>query len=468
MFTSIAFSSHAAGLSLKDFYSMLRKHPALTKAQWEVLSLQDERESLKGDKDWNLFADARLSHDTANKVFLYYDEKNESQASIGIEKKFWKTGGELSANFFSSRTDYSGNEDFFLKDAYSNGLIVRYTHPLIRNKKGMLSRLAFDLKKYDIDMTRVLAEEQQENFIKQCTLKYLEWAYTDACKSILSERLHLSQELLSDIQKKRSSNLVDEVDVLRAEGQLIKTKEYLLQTETQWKALLSYILNIANEKKAVDYSPEFDFYKTRYIEEPEKAKEYLCSHSRLIKPLDTHLIQLEAMKKAYQNEMRTDLSLMAESGVNQTEASFSDSIDFNEIHALLGLKMNFAIPNTRLKHLLSGIEKKIMVFEEEKNKVILELSAAASEIIIRLKYMDNILELNRESIRSTMRRTEEELKNYNQGRGDFTFVIQSRDSELDAKLSYAGNTFLWHQLYAEYEAIQDRLLDRIHDETKNT
>lgn len=51
--------------------------------------------------------------------------------------------------------------------------------------------------------------------------------------------------------------------------------------------------------------------------------------------------------------------------------------------------------------------------------------------------MKIILTLNQEQIESAKERTKEELKLYNKGRGDFTFVILSRDNEQNAKLTYA-------------------------------
>jgi len=50
------------------------------------------------------------------------------------------------------------------------------------------------------------------------------------------------------------------------------------------------------------------------------------------------------------------------------------------------------------------------------------------------------------------------LKLYNQGRGDLTFVIQSRDNEENAKLTYAQNSTLYHKLILQYRSLLDELL----------
>jgi outer membrane protein TolC len=69
-----------------------------------------------------------------------------------------------------------------------------------------------------------------------------------------------------------------------------------------------------------------------------------------------------------------------------------------------------------------------------------------------------VLKLNQEQIESARQKTEEELKLYNQGRGDLTFVIQSRDNEENAKLTYAQNSIFYHKLILQYHALLDELL----------
>ncbi|MFQ5823388.1 MAG: hypothetical protein ACE5JB_04970 [bacterium] len=72
--------------------------------------------------------------------------------------------------------------------------------------------------------------------------------------------------------------------------------------------------------------------------------------------------------------------------------------------------------------------------------------------------MEKVLTLNQEQIESAKAKTEEELKLYNQGRGELTFVIQSQDSEQNAKFTYAGNAPTYHKLLIEYRALMNQLL----------
>ena len=61
-------------------------------------------------------------------------------------------------------------------------------------------------------------------------------------------------------------------------------------------------------------------------------------------------------------------------------------------------------------------------------------------------------------IESAKEKTKEELKLYDMGRSQLTFVIQSRDNEQNAKLTYAQNATNYHKLILNFSALTDTLL----------
>ena len=81
-----------------------------------------------------------------------------------------------------------------------------------------------------------------------------------------------------------------------------------------------------------------------------------------------------------------------------------------------------------------------------------------TNIYIQIQELERVLALNQEQIESAKAKTGEELKLYNQGRGELTFVIQSQDSEQNAKLTYAQNGLTYHRLIVAYRALLDELL----------
>jgi hypothetical protein len=79
-------------------------------------------------------------------------------------------------------------------------------------------------------------------------------------------------------------------------------------------------------------------------------------------------------------------------------------------------------------------------------------------LLIQLEDLEKVLDLNQKQIESAQEKTKEEIKLYNQGRSQLTFVIQSEDNEEAAWLTYAGNAYLYHSLILQYYALLDELL----------
>ena len=52
-----------------------------------------------------------------------------------------------------------------------------------------------------------------------------------------------------------------------------------------------------------------------------------------------------------------------------------------------------------------------------------------------------------------------EVERYNSGRGELTFVIQSQDNEMAARLAYARNAATYQALGLQLRALTDSLLD---------
>jgi hypothetical protein len=78
-------------------------------------------------------------------------------------------------------------------------------------------------------------------------------------------------------------------------------------------------------------------------------------------------------------------------------------------------------------------------------------------LLTQASQLETVLQLNQEQIESAERRTAEELKLYDQGRGELTFVIQSQDSEQAARLTYAVNALTYHKLLLQLQEITDQL-----------
>ena len=67
------------------------------------------------------------------------------------------------------------------------------------------------------------------------------------------------------------------------------------------------------------------------------------------------------------------------------------------------------------------------------------------------------IEEDKRRIATAKDKTDAEKRLYDQGRGDLTFVIQSRDGEAIARLDRADKASLYQQLFMQYQALMDEL-----------
>ena len=122
--------------------------------------------------------------------------------------------------------------------------------------------------------------------------------------------------------------------------------------------------------------------------------------------------------------------------------------------------MQFRVPlqNRTAKSQVAKTDLQLKQIQEQLHEISLDLESAVTNIYIQITELERVLTLNQEQIQSAKERTEEELKLYNQGRGELTFVIQSQDNEQNAKLTYAQNALTYHRLIVAYRALLDELL----------
>ena len=59
--------------------------------------------------------------------------------------------------------------------------------------------------------------ENQENFLLDVSIRFLDWAFFTREVAIRQERLEIAKRGLEDVNKRYKANLVDRVDVLRSE-----------------------------------------------------------------------------------------------------------------------------------------------------------------------------------------------------------------------------------------------------------
>ena len=330
-------------------------------------------------------------------------------------------------------------------------------HPLLKNRNGFLDRLPFDLKQFDVDFSRVQAQENQEDFLASVAGKFLDGVLLTEQKKIIQDRLRLSEEELSRTKNKREANLVDEVDVIRAEDAVRIAKQNQMLVESQWKGLQTELAVLSQNSELYSVSPEFNLYELEKLVPLEIAMSQVKKKSRQINTLNVRLGQLEQLRRGFEETLEPDLALVGQFNTKNLDEGLGNSSKMDKADAVVRLQFSLPLGNRTARSEITKTDLQTRQLNDQLEEVTLTLASTLANLYIQIQEFEKVLDLNVEQIRSAKEKTQEELKLSDQGRGELTFVIQSQDSEQNAKLTYAQNALTYHKLNIGYRALMDEL-----------
>ncbi|MFQ5791786.1 MAG: TolC family protein [Acidobacteriota bacterium] len=464
--------SYAQTITSEEFLQLVElSHPFFAK---EALSPQIEgkgREGFLGAQDWTIRSSSFLAHQKPISTGAFFPTRiNSVGLGAAVGRAFWNTGGRLSLSWSYDFTDQSlpdivvplSSETVVISagpaQLYRHGVFLAYSQPLLQNYGGRLDRLDYELGGYTIGLTELRALENQEGFLLELGVRFLDWVLLTEQTRIANERLRLAEEELEQSKRKRAANLVDRVDVLRAEDAVRIAKQNVVLIESQWRAKQAELAVLAQSDELYDRSPEFDLYSLESLPPTDEAVLRLEERSRLLQALGLRREQLSHLRGGFVETSRPQLFLGVSAGLQSGEPEFGGSMVLDKPDVSVSLEYRYPLGNRTAR---AGIEKtalQLRQVEEESKDVSLDLQAGVRSVRIQIQHLESVLALNREQIESAKEKTEEELRLYNQGRGELTFVIQSRDNEENAKLTYAQNATGYHKLVLQYRALTDELL----------
>ncbi len=443
------------------FIDLLKNnHPVFEK---ETLNREIEeaaQQSFRGSEDWNLTSSLAWSREEATISAFNPDLTNALSLETGLSRQFWDTGGRLSATYALSRTSSTFDETPFFSYPdrfYENSIELQYSQPILKDRGGKLSRLQYDLKGYDVEAADIQSKESIEEFLTDAVSKYLDWVYLTEQKRIIAKRLELSRKELTRTQRKFKAFLVDSVEVIRSKDAFNTWRQNLGLVESQLGAIRSELSVLVQDDRFMTALPDFDLYATPEPESLETAGEMLRNNSRVLQILDVRKRQLERNASGLKNAKLPDLSLFAAVTVKDADEDGWDAFGFDKKDAAVGLQFSLPLENRTAKADYRRNRLQMMQLDKENEDVSLSLNASLASLHAQMKQLLQVLRLNRQQIESARQRTREEIKIYEQGRGDQTFVIMSRDNEESAKLTYAENALNYQKLWLQYQALMDRV-----------
>eukprot|EP01047_Picozoa_sp_COSAG01_P002592 COSAG01_NODE_69_length_28801_cov_10.460038_18_plen_481_part_00 len=463
-FSSLIFSFNH--LSLDQFLDLLKlKHPYLQQLSYQV-QLQDQLViQARAIDDWSLSLEpsSRYEEPVSNSMF-----SSRSFSSHGVSLRSQRFLWDRAATFsFDVNFDYV-NQDYPLVDfggektsfgrnkAYQHFVGVTYSLPLLKNRKGELSKFPFVYAKQEAKIQGIHLEENEESFKLSMILSYLEWVLLLEQEKIAKERVSIAAAQLKLIQRRVKSNLAERIDLLRAEDALRLAKQDLLQRQLNFESKKAYLSEILQDQRVLAYFPKYDFYDLSKLSltDLDPTANTLDRLAR-IKSLTTASFDLQILNK--EQSALSELDLILTGGMQAEKESFSKAIFPDKPKGAVFLMYKKLFRNRKLSAELAALSLQKASFLKEYDGYALNKKAEQQALLTQLKTLKSIINLNRAHIRSAQKRYKEETRRYNLGKAELRDVIQARDNQESAKMMLTQQVFSYHQCYYRYLAEMDRL-----------
>ena len=448
-------------VTLTEFLSQLKnEHPLFTKENLTSEIFRTRQQSLAGVQDWNFASSFSYFSDEPVISFASPEKTVGGSLSGGIEKIFWGTGGRLSTTITTTSLKFTLPVGFMNipTDYYQSEVALTYIQPLMKNRRGLLDRLQYNLMQFDIDASEINALENEENFLTESAGKFLTWVFLVEQRNIIEERLKLSRTELERTERKRKANLVEKVDLIRAGDAVRIAEQNLFLSESRLNGLKAELAVLTQQTDYENMTPQYELYNTETLPPLDEVRATIESDSRIVLMLNIRIQQLNLARRGFKETAKPNLGLIAQISKKELDEGLGGSFGLEKTDALIALQFSVPLGNNTAKSNISTTDVRISQLRSQVREVVIGLTSIVSNLHTQMNDMEKVLQLNIEQINSSKEKTEEELKLYNQGRGDLTFVIQSRDNEQNAKLLYAVNAFTYHSLLIQYRSLTDQLL----------
>ena len=445
------------------FLVLIEQHPVFQFEENRELIETEQRESYLGNKDWNVGADVNVAQFQAVQASDSPSEVDQFSVGIGLNRAVWQTGGRVALRWDQrhNQLNYPAwQSNFFLPSdrAYEQTVSLNYIHPLLRNRAGTLDRTDYEAAEFSVKLAGVFAREQEEQFLLSAGLAFINWTLLEEQLRIFDRRMQLSNEQISRIRKKRAANLVDKVDVLRAEDSRRNTEQARALTESRRDSQRRTLAELAAHPQLVVLKPTLALYQTQRLPMADSTKGFLKKASRTAISFTFQQNELARRKLSVADQNKADLSLILGVALKGGGDESQDSFDINKQDASIGLRFSKPFGNRQAKHQLQKVTLQLHDLTLQRQRALIDLQSQAVGLLTELKSMDALLHLNQEQIHSAKQTTAEEWQLYNQGRNDLATVILSQDREQLAQLTYAQNAASYQRLLLQLKALLDNLV----------
>jgi outer membrane protein TolC len=450
-----------SAIELEEFLNLVENnHPFFSKESLAVEVEEARRGTLLPRYQWSYSLTPQYTIvEPPSSAELFSNLMQTATLEAGMERGF-EDGKQVGLSVSTSYTwlqNPNATTVAATTNSFQHGLTLSFSLPLKKNLER-LERLGYDLQEYTIVSRQAQMQENEESFLVQPATMFIDWAYALELVDIYQQRLQLAEEQLQTTNRMFRSNLVDRLDVLRAEDAIRTAQQAIFEYQSQAKSIQATLATLSDSEHLYEERPELDFYTFTELPAAAEAARSARSSTRLKKPLLVLIEQLRFQSGSFEEREKPTLDLFLEAGIYGPQEELSDSLRVIFPQATVGLRYSPPIGLEQVQSERVFIDTQIRQLQAEIASLEKTVETNVSSVLIQAAELEKIIELNRQLIDSAEEKAREEARLYNQGRNMLTNVIQSRDSVQAQRAKLVDSFARYHRLVIQYRALVDQLL----------
>ncbi len=179
----------------------------------------------------------------------------ETYYSSTLFKKF-SPGTTLNFTFESKKLE-TNNIFFLINPAYNTTLSLSITQPLLKGFGCDVNKEMVDISLNNVRISKGLYKDKVENIIFEVSSRFIDILIAQKNVSLLKKRVALARRTLYDVRNQVKAGVRPKVDEKKAEAELYRQEENLLEAENNLKdlkaAFLAILFSTEDTEKYVDY-----------------------------------------------------------------------------------------------------------------------------------------------------------------------------------------------------------------------
>ena len=449
-----------SNLTLEDCIKLgIKNNFKIKKATYDVYSAKETTIQIKSQYEPILncqIGKTDIKNSEVNSI--YGTEIKQDSLNIGMNKKFYYTGGTLGLEW-SNEKDNSDSMFKSINPSYDSSITLSYFQPIIKNFVGCNDKKSIQIAKEQekiIELSLIL----QKNLIAN----QIENAYRDlnfAQKDLETQKTFLerAKKLLEINKKKLKDGLLEEVDIIATEASVTLRETSILLTENSVKNAEDNLRRIIGLKKDRKCSFKIElphkFIHKKIIEKEEIEKALL---ERPDLKIIEHTIKLNSLDTSIKkNEKLPSLDLITQYGLGNTGKTFTDNYDVitngNNPTWFIGLNFNISPFSKKSNSLLNQnkylLQKNLLDIEDTKLLIITE----CKEITRRINTLSLYVEASFKSLVLQNKKLSLEEKKFQQGRSSIQWILNYQDDLTRAKTEHLKALTDYYKAKADLDLI---------------